>query len=150
MISAEKGGGSILSFGNGRSMCEAMQFAEDLPGCHRLARRSLSDPKPWRPPAHLSCTATTSVTGTSSRGWCRPWPGRVTPVAHHRRAAPVRMFCGLRASSGREGTHHPEGTPWVSTAGEVRCGDRDTGSGRIVLDAVAGKEPIETLELCLP
>lgn len=54
MIDAIKGGGKVISCGNGGSMCDAMHFAEELSGRFRDDRRalpalSISDP------SHLSC-----------------------------------------------------------------------------------------------
>ncbi len=54
MVAAIKGGGKIISCGNGGSMCDAMHFAEELTGRYRDDRPSLpavsiSDP------SHLSC-----------------------------------------------------------------------------------------------
>jgi D-sedoheptulose 7-phosphate isomerase len=56
MVAALKGGGKIISCGNGGSMCDAMHFAEELSGRFRderkpLAAVSISDP------SHLSCVA---------------------------------------------------------------------------------------------
>jgi len=54
MVAAIKGGGKIISCGNGGSMCDAMHFAEELTGRYRDDRPSLpaisiSDP------SHLTC-----------------------------------------------------------------------------------------------
>ena len=56
MIDALKGGGKIISCGNGGSMCDAMHFAEELTGRFRddrkpLAALSISDP------THMSCVS---------------------------------------------------------------------------------------------
>lgn len=54
MVDSIKGGGKIISCGNGGSMCDAMHFAEELSGRYRDNRRalpavSISDP------SHISC-----------------------------------------------------------------------------------------------
>ena len=54
MVQAIKGGGKVISCGNGGSMCDAMHFAEELTGRYRDDRRalpavSISDP------SHLTC-----------------------------------------------------------------------------------------------
>lgn len=54
MVTAVKGGGKIISCGNGGSMSDAMHFAEELSGRYRDDRKalpavSISDP------SHLSC-----------------------------------------------------------------------------------------------
>ncbi len=54
MVAAIKGGGKIISCGNGGSMCDAMHFAEELSGRFRDDRKalpavSISDP------SHISC-----------------------------------------------------------------------------------------------
>lgn len=54
MVSAIKGGGKIISCGNGGSLCDAMHFAEELSGRFRENRKalpavSISDP------SHISC-----------------------------------------------------------------------------------------------
>lgn len=54
MVEAIRGGGKIISCGNGGSMCDAMHFAEELSGRYRDNRKalpaiSISDP------SHLSC-----------------------------------------------------------------------------------------------
>lgn len=54
MVAALKGGGKIMSCGNGGSMCDAMHFAEELSGRYRddrpaYAALSISDP------SHISC-----------------------------------------------------------------------------------------------
>jgi D-sedoheptulose 7-phosphate isomerase len=54
MSTAIKGGGKVISCGNGGSMCDAMHFAEELSGRYRNDRPSLpaisiSDP------SHLTC-----------------------------------------------------------------------------------------------
>ena len=56
MVASVKGGGKIISCGNGGSMCDAMHFAEELTGRFRDHRKaipaiSISDP------SHLSCVA---------------------------------------------------------------------------------------------
>lgn len=56
MIASVKGGGKILSCGNGGSHCDAMHFAEELTGKYRNPRQAIpaiciSDP------SHLSCVA---------------------------------------------------------------------------------------------
>jgi D-sedoheptulose 7-phosphate isomerase len=56
MIKAIKGGGKIISCGNGGSMCDAMHFAEEMTGRFRNDRTalpaiSISDP------SHISCVA---------------------------------------------------------------------------------------------
>lgn len=56
VASSIRGGGGVLSCGNGGSMCDAMHFAEELTGRFRRNRKALrahaiSDP------AFLSCTA---------------------------------------------------------------------------------------------
>jgi D-sedoheptulose 7-phosphate isomerase len=56
MVAALRGGGRILSCGNGGSMCDAMHFAEELTGRFHDARppiaaQAISDP------GHLSCVA---------------------------------------------------------------------------------------------
>ena len=56
MVAAVKGGGKILSCGNGGSMCDAMHFAEELTGRYRQDRPAIpaiaiSDV------SHLSCVA---------------------------------------------------------------------------------------------
>ena len=56
MSSSLRDGGTLVSCGNGGSMCDAMHFAEELSGRFRKNRRaaralSISDP------SHLSCTA---------------------------------------------------------------------------------------------
>ncbi|MBK7850785.1 MAG: D-sedoheptulose 7-phosphate isomerase [Bacteroidetes bacterium] len=56
MVASVKGGGKIISCGNGGSMCDAMHFAEELTGRFRDDRKaipaiSISDP------SHLSCVA---------------------------------------------------------------------------------------------
>jgi D-sedoheptulose 7-phosphate isomerase len=56
MIECIRGGGKILSCGNGGSMCDAMHFAEEMTGRFRENRRalpaiSISDA------SHMSCTA---------------------------------------------------------------------------------------------
>lgn len=56
MADSLKGGGKIISCGNGGSMCDAMHFAEELSGRYRddrkaMAAISISDP------SHLSCVA---------------------------------------------------------------------------------------------
>ncbi|MFN6946266.1 MAG: D-sedoheptulose 7-phosphate isomerase [Cytophagaceae bacterium] len=56
MAEAIKGGGKILSCGNGGSSCDAMHFAEELTGRYRENRIpipaiSISDP------SHITCTA---------------------------------------------------------------------------------------------
>ncbi len=56
MVQSLKGGGKIISCGNGGSMCDAMHFAEELTGKYRnerpsIAAISISDP------SHLSCVA---------------------------------------------------------------------------------------------
>ncbi|XWW47883.1 D-sedoheptulose 7-phosphate isomerase [Fibrella sp. USSR17] len=56
MAKALKGGGKIISCGNGGSHCDAMHFAEELSGRYRGDRRSLaaiavSDP------SHMSCVS---------------------------------------------------------------------------------------------
>jgi D-sedoheptulose 7-phosphate isomerase len=54
MLDSLRGGGKIISCGNGGSMCDAMHFAEELSGRYRenrnaLAALSISDP------SHLTC-----------------------------------------------------------------------------------------------
>jgi D-sedoheptulose 7-phosphate isomerase len=49
-------GGRILSRGNGGSMCDAMHFAEELSGRHRLDRRAFAA-QALSDPAHLTCVA---------------------------------------------------------------------------------------------
>ena len=54
MVSAIRGGGKVISCGNGGSMCDAMHFAEELTGRYRDDRKalpaiSISDP------SHLTC-----------------------------------------------------------------------------------------------
>ena len=54
MVTAIRGGGKVISCGNGGSMCDAMHFAEELSGRYRDDRKalpalSISDP------SHLSC-----------------------------------------------------------------------------------------------
>ena len=54
MVSAIRGGGKVISCGNGGSMCDAMHFAEELTGRYRGDRKalpaiSISDP------SHLTC-----------------------------------------------------------------------------------------------
>ncbi len=54
MVAAMKGGGKVISCGNGGSMCDAMHFAEELTGRYRdnrpaLAAISISDP------SHIAC-----------------------------------------------------------------------------------------------
>ena len=56
MVGAVKGGGKILSCGNGGSMCDAMHFAEELTGRYRQERPAIpaiaiSDS------SHMSCVA---------------------------------------------------------------------------------------------
>ena len=56
IVVAIKGGGKIISCGNGGSMCDAMHFAEELSGRFRGDRKaipalSISDP------SHISCVA---------------------------------------------------------------------------------------------
>lgn len=56
MIASVKGGGKILSCGNGGSHCDAMHFAEELTGKYRNPRQAIpaiciSDP------SHISCVA---------------------------------------------------------------------------------------------
>ncbi len=56
LVSAIRGGGKIISCGNGGSHCDAMHFAEELTGRYRADRPALpavaiSDP------SHLSCVA---------------------------------------------------------------------------------------------
>lgn len=56
MVDSIKGGGKIISCGNGGSMCDSMHFAEELTGRYRNDRPgipalSISDP------SHLSCVA---------------------------------------------------------------------------------------------
>lgn len=56
MVDSIKGGGKIISCGNGGSMCDAMHFAEELTGRYRdnrpaLPAISISDP------SHLSCVS---------------------------------------------------------------------------------------------
>ena len=56
MVAAIRGGGRIISCGNGGSMCDAMHFAEELTGRFRRDRAALpamaiSDP------SHITCTA---------------------------------------------------------------------------------------------
>jgi D-sedoheptulose 7-phosphate isomerase len=56
MIESIKGGGKIISCGNGGSSCDAMHFAEELTGRYRenrepIAAISISDP------SHITCTA---------------------------------------------------------------------------------------------
>lgn len=56
MVAAVKGGGKILSCGNGGSMCDAMHFAEELTGRYRQNRPAIpaiaiSDA------SHMSCVA---------------------------------------------------------------------------------------------
>jgi D-sedoheptulose 7-phosphate isomerase len=56
MAACLKGGGKIISCGNGGSMCDAMHFAEELSGRfrenrHALAAIAISDP------SHLTCVA---------------------------------------------------------------------------------------------
>ena len=54
MVTSIRGGGKVISCGNGGSMCDAMHFAEELSGRYRDDRKalpalSISDP------SHLSC-----------------------------------------------------------------------------------------------
>ena len=54
MVGAIRGGGKVISCGNGGSMCDAMHFAEELTGRYRNDRKalpaiSISDP------SHLTC-----------------------------------------------------------------------------------------------
>jgi D-sedoheptulose 7-phosphate isomerase len=54
MVTSIRGGGKIISCGNGGSMCDAMHFAEELTGRYRDDRQalpalSISDP------SHMSC-----------------------------------------------------------------------------------------------
>ena len=54
MVASIRGGGKVISCGNGGSMCDAMHFAEELSGRYRDDRKalpalSISDP------SHLSC-----------------------------------------------------------------------------------------------
>ena len=54
MVDSLRGGGRIISCGNGGSMCDAMHFAEELTGRYRddrapIAAMSISDP------SHLTC-----------------------------------------------------------------------------------------------
>jgi D-sedoheptulose 7-phosphate isomerase len=54
MVTSIRGGGKIISCGNGGSMCDAMHFAEELTGRYRddrtaLPALSISDP------SHMSC-----------------------------------------------------------------------------------------------
>jgi len=54
MLAALRGGGRLISCGNGGSMCDAMHFAEELTGKFRddrppIAAMSISDP------SHLTC-----------------------------------------------------------------------------------------------
>lgn len=54
MLAALRGGGKLISCGNGGSMCDAMHFAEELTGKFRddrppIAALSISDP------SHLTC-----------------------------------------------------------------------------------------------
>ncbi|MBS1544056.1 MAG: D-sedoheptulose 7-phosphate isomerase [Bacteroidetes bacterium] len=56
MITAVKGGGKIISCGNGGSHCDAMHFSEELTGKYRNPRQAIaaiciSDP------SHISCVA---------------------------------------------------------------------------------------------
>jgi D-sedoheptulose 7-phosphate isomerase len=56
MVDSLKGGGKIISCGNGGSMCDAMHFAEELTGRYRDNRKalpaiSISDA------SHISCVA---------------------------------------------------------------------------------------------
>lgn len=56
MVNSLLGGGKIISFGNGGSMCDAMHFAEELTGRFRdnrpaMAAIAISDP------AHITCVA---------------------------------------------------------------------------------------------
>ena len=56
MVASMRGGGKIISCGNGGSLCDAMHFAEELSGRYRENRKalgaiSISDP------SHMSCVA---------------------------------------------------------------------------------------------
>ncbi|NUQ50784.1 MAG: SIS domain-containing protein [Phycisphaerae bacterium] len=50
------GGGRILTFGNGGSMCDASHFAEELTGRYRKDRRPLAA-MALNDPGHITCTA---------------------------------------------------------------------------------------------
>jgi D-sedoheptulose 7-phosphate isomerase len=56
MVESIKGGGKVISCGNGGSSCDAMHFAEELTGRYRddrepIAAISIADP------SHITCTA---------------------------------------------------------------------------------------------
>ncbi len=56
MVSAIKGGGRVISCGNGGSMCDAMHFAEELTGRFRKDRPALSAVA-IADPSHITCVA---------------------------------------------------------------------------------------------
>jgi D-sedoheptulose 7-phosphate isomerase len=56
LVTCLRGGGRILSCGNGGSMCDAMHFAEELSGRNREDRAALSA-QAMSDPGHLTCVA---------------------------------------------------------------------------------------------
>lgn len=75
LVTCLRGGGRILSCGNGGSMCDAMHFAEELSGRNREDRAALSA-QAMSDPGHLTCVANDygfeQVFARGVEAWARP------------------------------------------------------------------------------
>ncbi len=75
LVTCLRGGGRILSCGNGGSMCDAMHFAEELSGRNREDRPALSA-QAMSDVGHLTCVANDygfdQVFARGVEAWARP------------------------------------------------------------------------------